>query len=513
MLLFISFMNKYSSFINSSLSHIMEIAVRFKVIKNDNNLDLLDILTLFFICLLCYLIFIYRLDAFPLRMWDEARNSINALEMLRNNNIFVTYFNGSPDLWNTKPPLLIWITVAMFKIFGINELSSRLPSAIAASSVVLVIYWFSKKILKDRWIGILGSLIILSSMGFSDNHIARTGDYDALLTLWTFLAAILFFVFAESFNKRYVYLSGLFWILAVLTKGVAGLFMAPGILIYLIITKKLVKTITNPVIWKMAAIFIFTMLIYYLGREILNPGYLAAVVKEELFARYGSPSHVNIDQFLTYWKLMASFRFQVWTYFAPLSLLAIFLTRNVIYKKFILFSFLLSLTYFLIISSSENKNFWYDAQLYPFLSLLVAALLVILIRKFPIVIRIVPILILCFYMQRYIRTNFAYIQRYDVEKTFDTCANYGYLFRKPPESINQFVAVSKDESYCMPFIFYTEKAGLKRKFVNDINPGDKIMTCDDIIIKAIEGKYTASRIFSNQDGCIGFQIQNNLQVF
>lgn len=492
--------------LNSLIFKIQGYIVKYRVMNKNNNFDVLDILLLSFTIILCYFIFFNRLDAYPLRMWDEARNSINALEMMRNKNIFVTYFDGSPDMWNTKPPLLIWITASLFEIFGISELNSRLPSATAASLVVVTIYLFSRKILKDRWVGILGALIILSSMGFSDIHIGRTGDYDALLTLWTFLAAIFFFVYIESLKNRYIYFSGLFWILAVLTKGVAGLFMAPGILIYLLLTRKLVKTVRTGATWKMGAIFILTISIYYVGREIINQGYLEAVVKEELFDRYGKQFSWDIGDFLFYWKLMASFRFQVWTYLVPLSLVIIFLTKNLVYKKFIIFSYLLSLTYFLIISGSSTKNPWYDAQLYPFLSLLTATLLVTLIRRTPIIIRILPILILIFYMQRYIRTNYAYIQRHDVEKTFDSCANYGYLFRNPPKDIKEFITVNKNESYCMPYIFYVEKEGLKRKTMDQISIGDKIITCDDAIIKSVEGKYLTSRTFSNQDGCVGLKV-------
>ena len=41
----------------------------------------------------------------PVVMWDEARLSINALEMLRTGHLLVPTFHGQPDLWNPKPPL------------------------------------------------------------------------------------------------------------------------------------------------------------------------------------------------------------------------------------------------------------------------------------------------------------------------------------------------------------------------------------------------------------------------
>ena len=56
-----------------------------------------------------YLLFFHRLGELPIYVWDEARDTINALEMLRTGDLLVTYFHGRPDLWNTKPPGAIWL--------------------------------------------------------------------------------------------------------------------------------------------------------------------------------------------------------------------------------------------------------------------------------------------------------------------------------------------------------------------------------------------------------------------
>ena len=56
-----------------------------------------------------YLLFFHRLGELPIYVWDEARDTINALEMLRTGDLLVTYFHGRPDLWNTKPPGAVWL--------------------------------------------------------------------------------------------------------------------------------------------------------------------------------------------------------------------------------------------------------------------------------------------------------------------------------------------------------------------------------------------------------------------
>ena len=67
-----------------------------------------------FILLIYFPVFLH-LDTKPLREWDEARNAINAYEMTEHHNLLVKTYNHEPDLWETKPPLLIWLQAAGFR--------------------------------------------------------------------------------------------------------------------------------------------------------------------------------------------------------------------------------------------------------------------------------------------------------------------------------------------------------------------------------------------------------------
>ena len=68
------------------------------------------------LALLVYVPIFGHLNTLPIRIWDESRLATNAYEMLKNGNFIVTYFDGKPDMWNTKPPLLIWLDVLFMKI-------------------------------------------------------------------------------------------------------------------------------------------------------------------------------------------------------------------------------------------------------------------------------------------------------------------------------------------------------------------------------------------------------------
>ena len=81
--------------------------------------------------LLAYFPVFLHLEFLPIRVWDESRLANNAYEMFKNGNFLVPHFEGTPDMWNTKPPLMVILQVLCCKVFGIRELSIRLPSAIA----------------------------------------------------------------------------------------------------------------------------------------------------------------------------------------------------------------------------------------------------------------------------------------------------------------------------------------------------------------------------------------------
>lgn len=56
-----------------------------------------------------------------MRWWDESMFAVNTYEMMHRGNYFSLYFDGAPDLYNTKPPLTVWLQLASVKAFGYNE--------------------------------------------------------------------------------------------------------------------------------------------------------------------------------------------------------------------------------------------------------------------------------------------------------------------------------------------------------------------------------------------------------
>ena len=321
---------------------------------------------------LVYMPIFGHLDTLPIRIWDEARLAINAFEMLNNEDFIVTHFDGNPDMWNTKPPLLIWGQVLFMKILGVNELAVRLPSAIAAFITCIVLLIFSFRYLKNFWFGFIAVFVLITSHGYINVHSTRTGDYDALLALFTTLSGLLFFYYCEKQNNKHLYLFFLFTALAVLTKSVTGLLFLPAIFIYTIVQKQFIPLLKNKHFYIGLLSFFGLVIGYYLLREVNNPGYISAVQENELGGRYLNVIENHKHGFWFYYNNFIDFQMSVWHLLIPCGLITGFVIKNKKINRITLFSLLMIITFFLIISTAQTKLEWYDVPLYPFLAILVA---------------------------------------------------------------------------------------------------------------------------------------------
>jgi len=221
----------------------------------------------------------------PFQIWDEGRILINTLEMAQSGQWMATTFEGKPEFWNTKPLLLHWLQWASAFLFGWNEWGLRLPSAASALGVVLLILGISKGILGSYRYGFAAGLVLIVLPGYVGFHASRTADYDALLSLGTTGAFLSIWLAAER-DSRYLLLTWFFLTLAVLTKGIAGLLIAPGLACIALLRYRAIPWLQTRWFWLGFVFFVFVILAYYLGRDSLQSGYLEAVWNNELGGRF-----------------------------------------------------------------------------------------------------------------------------------------------------------------------------------------------------------------------------------
>ena len=123
------------------------------------------------LAIIIYFPLFLHLTSLSVRVFDESRLALNAYEMLKTGNIVVTYYEGLPDMWNTKPPLMIWILAISIKIFGLNELALRLPAALAALATCFLLLWFARKVFQKFWLGCIAAIVLVTSNGYIQEHV------------------------------------------------------------------------------------------------------------------------------------------------------------------------------------------------------------------------------------------------------------------------------------------------------------------------------------------------------
>ncbi len=321
--------------------------------------------------ILAFPIIFLKLDSFHIRWWDESVYSVNAYEMIQNGKYFSPYFEGIPDFFNTKPPLLIWFQILFIKLIGFNELAVRLPSAIAAVISVFIVFYFVKK-WHDEQTAWLASLILLCSKGFIGFHTARTGDTDSVFTLFCLLANVSFIHFIINNSGKNILLFFLFMTMAFLTKMYACLLFVPAYLIILIIQKKIKKFFLAPLSYIGIIFFLATIFLFFWLREQDAPGYIWKTIQTDA-GRLTSVTDNHSENWYFYIENIVNDKFSIW--FIPFIFGVIISFKKRETSSVNLFLVILSVTFIFLISVSQTKLHWYDAPVYPYLSIISAVAL------------------------------------------------------------------------------------------------------------------------------------------
>ena len=327
---------------------------------------------LLIILFLCFVVFFYKLGKPTIYIWDEARNIINAIEMSESKNFLVTTYQGETDTWNTKPPLLIIIQSIFINLFGLSELSVRLPSAIAATLGVLFVFLFVSRCTKSNFIAFFSSFILLTTPGLVDHHGIRTGDYEAMLMLFCILYSFFFLFYIETKKTKYLYLFFIAFTLAFMTKSAAALLFLPALFIYSIYRKRISFILKSKHFYIALAIPLLIMGAYYTYRNMLYPGYWQIIYENEFGGRYLSTIEGHEHETMFYLDFFINSKLKYWLFLALPGLILTFFEKNYRIKRLFVFLSLLSITHLIIISFANTKLHWYGLPEFPFWSIMAA---------------------------------------------------------------------------------------------------------------------------------------------
>jgi 4-amino-4-deoxy-L-arabinose transferase-like glycosyltransferase len=183
------------------------------------------------------LIYIPGLSSPPMMDDVDSEHAEIAREMLSRHDFVTMYVNGVRYL--EKAPLPYWIIAGVYKIFGINEFSVRLPLTLFALFTFLAVFWLGREIAGEK-AGFFSAMAIGTAIG--PYIYTRFLIPDIMVCFWLTITIHLFLRSLDQPqpSRLLCWSIGIVTGLNVLTKGLIGVVFPVAILgAYLLITGNL----------------------------------------------------------------------------------------------------------------------------------------------------------------------------------------------------------------------------------------------------------------------------------
>ncbi len=207
----------------------------------------------------CLAVFFIGLGATPLTDRDEGEYASAVAEMVRTGNYLSPTLNGRH--YFEKPILTFWLIAASYRLFGHNEFAVRLPSALCAALLILLVYLFAARVDGGRvalWAAVCLTLCLGTLM------IGRTVLTDMPLALFTTGALFAFFrAVREPVSKRagpWYLLAGAALGLAFLTKGPVALAICVGPALIFVVADRIVQKTLRQWPWLLLGLIVFLVI-------------------------------------------------------------------------------------------------------------------------------------------------------------------------------------------------------------------------------------------------------------
>lgn len=240
----------------------------------------------------------FNLGGIPLLDPDEPVYAETPKEMIAFQDLVSPRIYG--EYWYDKPPLYYWLVAGAFQLFGVNEFSSRFPSAFLGLLTVMYVYQVGKRLFNER-AGACAALILATSIEFF--YLGKAAVTDITLNFCLTVALLSFL------EKRY-YLFYIFAGLATLAKGPVGILFPGAILfLYFLFTRRW-QQLTEMKIPQGILIYAITALPWYVAMYSIhgNP-FIETFIGFHNVTRFTSPEHASG---------------LLWYYFIPVLILGFF---------------------------------------------------------------------------------------------------------------------------------------------------------------------------------------------
>ena len=171
----------------------------------------------------------YGLGQMPFVGPDEPRYAEVAREMFLRGDLVTPTLGG--HTWFEKPPLLYWMMMASFRLFGVSEWAARLGPALSGLLTVFAVFWAGRRVcrssIEPQLAGLAPWSAIITASTLGIIVFSRGVDFDIVATMTTAWALSFFLVseLEENEKRRRRFLFGFYVFigLSLLTKGLIGL--------------------------------------------------------------------------------------------------------------------------------------------------------------------------------------------------------------------------------------------------------------------------------------------------
>src|SRR5215471_6831378 len=209
----------------------------------------------------------------------EGQYAGGAREMVETHHWLLPTNNGAPRL--QKPPLLYWLIIISFRLFGVNAAAARLPVALAVVASAALIFLIGEK-LSNYWRGFIAGLIYLSLCGtFLLGRIVMPEPLVSALIAGAIFCAIGGY---QHRRHRQLWFTG-FWIcsaFACLTKGLLGIAYPAAIFLILSIFYREARIRFRGLLrWEYLAIFVLIVAPWHIWAQWHFPGYFRYQISSE----------------------------------------------------------------------------------------------------------------------------------------------------------------------------------------------------------------------------------------
>ena len=298
--------------------------------------------------------FFFRLGWDSLSSWDEAWYGSIAKEITKTGDFINLKWNGNP--YYDHPPIGFWLMAISYKVFGVNEFSTRLPSAILGLLTIIVVYLIADELFNEKTIAFITSLILGTSVWYVLR--VRSGNLDSVLIF--FYATTIYFSLksSKSFHWFPVTLVSLACLLLSKT-----LFGASAILLVFFLNLKQFLNIRKNLITVVVALLLFSIIFipwyYWQSRhfpDFLNYHFFTLGMRGKTLM---SVFDIKLDPSLFYLHMGV----RKWYYLWILSCVFLFISLNFINQKIFLLFFWNILVLFPFLSSKKTE-LWHLIPVY-----------------------------------------------------------------------------------------------------------------------------------------------------